>query len=474
MGRFRLLFTLSSAFAALGFFSLLGQCSILYDEAHFAFRDGHIYVLPRSGFFQKIEKESGKVIWQSQVMHEGRPYRGGSYTHPVFLSNKLYTIEMYDLALISVNCETGEQIEEYKFRDWVGSTAHVPYHPLSCGELIIAGDTYYVQAYAPERRFLAWNLGFKSGEFSHLWDYFQVGESLYILADSLLRDDESGAQTPLSRRTGDYLVDETLGQFEMMQLDCHTGKISRRFDGEALFGTADDIRSGREIGGWEDKRIIVGELGQTQTIIAFDPETESADTLATVLVPPEFVQQHPKVSATLLIADNAVIYSVLPKQPEETYEITIDAITRKVIHLPNRKPALVARSLDSGRVLWVMKTEILETPYCATNGMFFTGGYHGEDYAAFGRDISSGDLIWTRKLDDPDPFPRLYGMQMADGYLYIQTSGYLRAVNTAGGEDLWEVSLIGEHGPGWWRERKSSWSGVKRWFDWLVEAVKNL
>ena len=160
-------------------------CSHPREEAHLSITGGHIYVVPRNGLFHKIEKDSGRIIWTSQVKYEGEPFRGGSYTEPVFVKGQFVTIETFGLRMLSIDSDTGNFLSEQQFQLHSGGTYSI-YTPLLCGDLLVSGASSGVQAFGLEDRSQKWSMGYGSGDFVFLLGYFQKGDILFLLVKSLI------------------------------------------------------------------------------------------------------------------------------------------------------------------------------------------------------------------------------------------------------------------------------------------------
>jgi outer membrane protein assembly factor BamB len=365
----------------------------------------------------------------------------------VFADGQFFTLEMDNLRLLSVDCGTGHLTMVHQYGSWSGTTAVVPYAPILCGDLILTGATFFVQALQPSEKSLRWNIGYKTGEFTHLWDYFLSGNSLYILVNSLLKRSHAQEDIPQSLRTGDYLIDETLSEFEMVELDCSTGKTLSRFGKDTFLNdTTSKIERTYATGEWEGKKLIFMTYTDDSRIpvhrlFGFDPVSKSVTILVEQLNHPTYSTKVQDIGHKPLVTNGAVFYSV--QYPDTALG------------------TLAARDLKNDKMLW--HTETVEVPYAAAKDKLFTNVRHRESDQLNCRNAQTGELIWTRKLKRLQPFHKVCEVGVSNGRVYVLSSEYMRALDATNGEEIWAVQLESTEDH-YGETTESIWSRISEYF----------
>lgn len=391
-------------------------CSLLIDEAHFEIMGAHIYVVPKNGLFHKIEKGSGRVVWKSQKMYKGLAHEGGSYTNPVFFDNRFFTTEMFSVQLISVDCDTGHMVMEQEYR-LTGPTAYYVFAPILCDNVLICGTDYDIQAFGLGDMSRKWNLGYGSGDFIFLSGYFQRGSTLYLLNDTLIDKSLYRKGAP------DIFEDMSLRRFEMVELDCQTGKALNRFDRHYFFGGLKvKINRGFNLGQWKGRELILIDYSDNSgrpfhRLFAFDPISNSIEMV---------IQQIDDIDAGE-VNDEASVEGNLMCYPE------------------NKANTLVTKNLSTGKTLWrVKRIEPREKIWATSADRLFTGIEKESSIRQICRSASTGNLIWQKTISKSTKFGHLYEIEVSDGRLYILTTDYIRALDAGTGNEIWKVRLTTE------------------------------
>ncbi len=375
----------------------------------------HIYVVPRSGLFHKIEKGSGRVVWTNQKMYMGLAYQGGSYTNPVFFDNRFFTTEMFSIQLLSVDCDTGHMVMEQEYR-LTGPTAYYVYGPILCDNVLMCGTDYDMQAFGLEDKSRKWSRGYGSHDFVHLSGYFQTGKTLYLMTDVLIDESLYG------KGRADVFEDMRLRRFEMVELDCQSGTVLNRFDRSLFFGGRKvKITRSHNLGQWRGRELILitysdNSGGTFHRLFAFEPISKSVETV---------VKQLDDIDAAE-VADEALLQGDMLYYPE------------------GKKNMLAARNLATGRILWRVKRIKPSENICAiTTDRVFTEIEKETSVRQICRSASTGKAIWQKKIGKAR-YGWLHEVEASDGRLYILTSGYMRALDAATGEEIWKVRLVPE------------------------------
>jgi outer membrane protein assembly factor BamB len=402
-------------------------CHYMHREMHLEIDGDHIYVVPRSGLFKKIEKTSGRPIWTSKAAKSW----GDSYTTPVFINNRFITIGLNGHKLYSVDCETGHQAIEHEYD--IGCTSgNIIFEPLLCGDLFLTFTVEEVQALRLGEKSPTWRLSCSENGLLGVYDYFQTGDTIHILMRS---------SADRSINWEDALRDENLHRFEIVELDCQTGDLVNRYDKSVFFGDSKDkIDWIWEIGEWHDKRLILlkytTESGvQGTRLFAFDPTSKSA-------MPVVGQPGHPSDDGRLEAEDFD-----FPK-PDIMGDIIVYWVRRDAAwyHLKRKKvKMLMAKNLQDGETLWTIEMQNdWELPYATTEDTLFTFSRNNDDSSSAiisCRNAIAGELIWSKEIKFFDQYSYLYEMKVSGDLLYVLSSAYLRALNVNNGEEIWRVPL---------------------------------
>ncbi len=405
------------------------------EGMHFEVEGDHIYVMPHDSPCMKIKKESGKIVWKTRLA------RASGFTSPVFIDGRFFTIEIYDRQLLSVDCRTGRYVVERKYWPGCGFAGYTPFcRPLVYDDLLIAVSDTYIEAFSLTRKSLAWELTCKSGDVIWVYDYFVVGDSLYILTYS-----------PVDEKAHGHWINSAAsdipGQFEMVRLDCSTGKVLNRFD-KNIFVDNPNAGMGwaKQLGEWNGKRLIFSfsrnDAGEDRyRLFGFDPEKQSVVTLVERLDSPSRGGKRQEIDRPVIGAD-----TIFYKR-----------------YIESTSGMLFAKNLANGETLWDAETR--EIPFAAAEGKVLTAFAQRRFYRIYCRDALTGKVDWIRKL------PRfslavwgVHEIKVSEGRLYVLTDHHLWALDLASGDEVWKTQLrpiqVDEQ-----QAHESTWNGILDFFD---------
>jgi outer membrane protein assembly factor BamB len=381
-------------------------------EHHFAIKDDYVYVMPgsRDNPGQKIEKKTGLVIWTSDFAD------GFHSSMPIFVDDNFFTMPLggtSKTSLFRVSCESGQSTKERDFEIGCNFPAFV-YTPILRDDLLITFSTDNVLAVQLADKAQVWELSCKTKDMVFLHDYFQVGESVYLLVDNFVDTTKSHY---------DALFEENLRRFEMVELDCSTGKILSRFD-NSIFPE----------GGGRDPTWTqaLGEMNGKELIAAlYEVEDER-------LIFRLFIFDPTQKRTSLLFEESSLFIPF--GYPWEWIRPVIrgDTIFYQV-YVSKKEAMLVARDLSDGKNRW--KKTKARYPIAATKERVFTYSGDWRAYHISCRDALTGEPMWETELERLDTFARFYKAAVSDGFLYLLTGDYMRALDVQTGQEVWHVQL---------------------------------
>ncbi len=407
-------------------------------EMHFAIHGDYVYTPTRAeiGSFKKIEKTSGRLIWASR--------RQGSAsilncTSAVFFEHSFYTIETYGYGhLYSINCETGVETVERKFDFGCGLPTMV-YDPLVANDLLLAFGSNDVKAYDLKNKKVVWEVSYcKNDDSLAVLDRFREGDRLYLLAVS------------------------NASPVKLLELDISTGNMLHRLDKNAFFGNSDIslkwvydyLPPIAHIGEWNGRRLILvtyetGAKFPHYRLFAFDPHSKSVETVLEQVEDVPDDRKGQKVVVSPMVSGDTLYYR-LYAEPE-----------RSLLFPKPEKTMLVAKSLVNGNTLW--SKEVDEVPYAVDGEKLLTVSRCQGGFEVFCRDVSMGELLWSKKLTALSGHANMYEIQVSDNRIFILSTDFLHSLNADNGEEIWHVQLRPdegyEHEP-----EESIWSGFWHYF----------
>jgi hypothetical protein len=409
---------------------------VLSIEQHFIIRKDYVYVLPHSSLIQKIHKNSGDIVWKTQVMSQRYGYDGmarqvGSYSKPLFEDDVLYAVEHLESQLLGVTCASG-RVELQKPFVFIclpadGAFGFLLGHLMLCDELLMIFSDQGAKAMdLQDPDTIKWEFSCDRQDLYRLVASFHAGDSLFLFA--------SGPQNGISWENA--YRNWSLQEYELVELNCATGEVINRYGKDVFFGNKNVERWGvEELGKWQGSTLLLVEAGaMNYSLFKMDPMSKSMTAL---------IERLNDIRGTKGAWLDSELKPVL--------------LGDSIFHnLDNRADILlIGRSLLDGKILLNVVAEKGEKLYAGAEAQLFSLIHEGNRFTVTCRSAATGEICWKRKIRRKNRSWQAE-MKTSDGCVYLLTDGYMRALDATNGKLLWEVPLYPE---------ESLWSRILGFFD---------
>jgi outer membrane protein assembly factor BamB len=428
---------------SIAIFPSRAQCHPKNVQQRFGINEDYVYVLPHSGLIKKIHKDTGEVIWKTQIMvGDSDTYllTWGSYTKPVFKNNQMFAVELYDQRLLGIDCENGRTNLDwfvgygciYSDESGMNIDSGFPFGRMTtCDQLAMVFDSRGIQAYNLLDKTVEWIFNCNQRDLYWLHDFFKVNESLYLFIS----------------RPSDGISWETLSsnpqslESELVELKYATGEVVTRYGKDVFFGD-NSVRRWNlvELGEWQGKTLLLVKTELVNySLFELDPISKSISLLMN--------RQDDYGPAQEAWWDGGVKPVLLGDSI--FYQPACGII-----------PLLIGRSVTDGKIQWQFNLMEGEKLYTGLEERLYSLILEERRFTVICRKAATGEMYWKRKIkvkgEDKDTISSHIEMQVREENLYLLTGGYMRAFDTANGKMRWEVPLYPE---------KSLWERIIGFFD---------
>jgi hypothetical protein len=248
------------------------------SQHNFGINKDYVYVLPHSGLIKKIHKNTGDVVWKTQIMMSGSDTElltWGSYSSPLFVDNRMFAVELFEKRLLGFDLESGQVIAETHtvpfFCGWLGEGFPAG-RIVICDEDLMVFDSLGMRVWDLPDLNRKWTFSCSEHDLYWLNDFFKSGDYLYLF----ITRQTGGSSREEAYKNPQFLEDE------LVELNCATGEVVKRYDGDVFFEDKYVKRwSLVELGEWHGKTLLLvkSELAN-YALYTLDPISKSITLLA--------------------------------------------------------------------------------------------------------------------------------------------------------------------------------------------------